>query len=117
VNPRLLALLFVLCLLWQPLSGLLPAALEAQADAISHAVVHDQAVDHHHHDDASLQVDEANEAPHYHVLDGNQPAALAVEVGVVALGAPARRVGASRVAQPASAELEGLLRPPRAARA
>ncbi len=115
MNRRLHALLFVLCLLWQPLSALLPAALDARADAIGHAVLHDRAVGHHHHDDASLQVDEANEAPHQHVLDGSQPAAPAVEVAVVAFGAPATRVGASSVAQPASAELEGPLRPPRAA--
>ena len=115
VNRRLRSLLFVLCLLWQPLSTLLPAALDARADAIGHAVVHDQAVGHHHHDDASLHLGETNEAPHQHVPDGSQSAALAVEVTVVELGTPATRVRTHMVAQPASAELEVLLRPPRAA--
>jgi hypothetical protein len=117
VNPRLHALLVVLCLLWQPLGALLPAALEQRAQAIGHALVHEQAVDHHHHDDASLRLDGADEAPHHHLLDGGQPPALVVQVASIEPAAPATGVRADETMLPPSAVLEGPLRPPRAPRA
>jgi hypothetical protein len=109
-------LLFVLCLLWQPLSALLPSALDDRAEAIGHAVVHDKAVGHHHHDDASLHLGEADEAPHQHVLDGGQPLALFVTlVGIESTG-PAMGMPVEGPSQPESAVLDGPLRPPRTAR-
>lgn len=103
--------------MWQPLSALLPAALEARVEVIGHAVVHDQAVGHHHHDDASLHLGEADDAPHEHVLDGGQPPALVVHAVGIEPGEPATGVRADEVAPLASAELDGPLRPPRTARA
>lgn len=117
MDRRLRALLIVLCLLWQPLSALLPAALEARAEAIGHAVVHDRAVGHHHHDDASLHLGEADDAPHQHVLDGGQPPGLVVQAVGFEPDAPATGVRDEPLAPLASAELEGPLRPPRTARA
>lgn len=117
VNCRLRALMFVLCLLWQPLSALLPSALDDRADAIGHAVVHDTAVGHHHHEDASLHLGEGDEAPHQHVLDGGQPPALFVTLAGIASTVRALTIPVEEPSQPESAVLEGPLRPPRAARA
>jgi hypothetical protein len=105
--------LLTLCLLWQPLAGLLPAGIGERAEQFGHVIVHGQALGHHHHDDASLHLDAEEAVAHQHVLDGGQPAglpALPVDIEAAASGSA---VAAATLPMPPSAVLEGLLRPPR----
>lgn len=61
-------------MVWQTLSWLTPIHLDHQNEVIAHMVVHAQEVDHHHHADQSLHVeDDDSELPHQHA---NQAAQL-----------------------------------------
>jgi len=113
VSRRLHSLLFILWLLWQPLSSLLPAVQDQRAEAISHAFVHDQAIGHHHQEDASLHLGEADETPHQHVLDGGQLPALVVHIAGIEPATATAGVRLEEIVLPPSAVLEGPLRPPR----
>lgn len=114
---RLCSVLVVVCLLWQPFAALLPAGLDVRAEQLRHAIVHDQERGHHHHDDASLHLDASDAPDHQHATDGGQPQAMAsarLDLGLVRLPS---RIAAVDPVRPPSVDLDGLLRPPRAARA
>lgn len=107
----------MLGLLWQPIAALLPAGVDVRAEQLAHAVVHDEARGHHHHEDASPHLDAAAEVAHQHVLDGGQPPGLLA--GSIWLEAmpPASGIDAPTPSVPPSVVLEGPLRPPCAYRA
>jgi hypothetical protein len=113
MSRRVCAFLLTLALLWQPFSALLPAGLDAQADRITHAVVHGQALGHHHHDDTTLHLD-ADEPGHQHVLDGMQFPALTAGCAGFEPVAPPTGVDAADALLPPSVDARRLLRPPRA---
>lgn len=70
MSGRFFTLLTLACLLWQSLSGLSPFAFVKQANEISHAIVHSQNANHHHHDDHSLHLDEPGRPAAHHHHDG-----------------------------------------------
>lgn len=113
MTRRVRALLLTLCLLLQALATLLPAGVEGRAEQFGHALVHAQALGHHHHD-ATLQLDADEAVAHQHGLDGGQPPCLPAVLVNIAAAKPASAMASSNVPVPPSAELQGLLRPPRA---
>lgn len=107
------ALILLLALLWQTLAWVTPFGISARTNELVHLTEHAQALDHHHHADASLHVaDEVGNDKHLHPDSGAQSFALHHLL--------ARHVFvASSVAMPFFADLEplsvvpdGLLRPP-----
>ena len=61
-------ILLLVSLLWQQwLVPWLPTAPGGPAAAVEHAWVHAEAVDHHHHADGDLHLEEGPEAPGFHV--------------------------------------------------
>jgi hypothetical protein len=104
----------LLVMLWQAMAWLTPGLLQLQTDAIAHLVVHTQDVDHHHHDDDSLHLEADSSAPvHHHASDGVQPSGLEPVTATAAVHLPPT-VPMVRLEQDRpSADLEGLLRPPR----
>lgn len=110
---RARAFLLMFLLLWQSLTGLSAVRADAQGDVLTHALVHGQAMDHHHHMDASLHLDDAEPVDgHQHVHDGLQfqavPPAAPLHLPVMAPSNPAVRA----LAQRPPVFLEGPLRPP-----
>ena len=112
VNRRLRALLLLLSLLWPPFSALLPAGQNARAEQLEHAMVHERALGHHHHADASLHVDDA-EPSHQHLLDGAQLPALVAAAPELEPVPTASRIAAIDPFVPPSADPHRLIRPPR----
>jgi hypothetical protein len=116
MSTRFRALALMLLLLWQALSSLALARLDGPRDALAHALVHGQAVDHHHHEqDAALQLDvDLSADGHQHVHDGLQvqavPPARWLHLAARQAVAPPPRMVA-RAGPPVF--LEGPLRPPR----
>lgn len=100
-------------MVWQALAWLAPAHLDHQAEVIAHMVVHGQEVEHHHHADQTLHVEEdSGETTHEHANHAAQPPGLAPGMSFVA-GDPIPSVlvsGAS--AGHAPVYLEAPLRPP-----
>ncbi len=106
--------LLIAIMLWQALSLLVPFSVSTQVEQLTHLSVHQQQVDHHHHDDASLHLaSDSDGTVHTHVDHGFQSGGLcstAVEVAFVVLSSA---VPAMPVAEPQTVFLDGLLRPPR----
>jgi hypothetical protein len=108
------ATLLLLVMLWQAVAWLTPFGVAQKAEEIAHVLVHTQEVDHHHHDDRSLHLEDADgEPPHEHAGNGAQPAALppAIVASLPEFPEPPRYPAAT--ADRPSAFLEGPLRPPR----
>jgi hypothetical protein len=107
------AILLTLALVWQVLVGFTLLGQAQKVQDLVNAMVHAQAVDHHHHDDSSLHLDDSAGSPnHYHISEAMQPVGLLP----VAINYPNRfpsaippSVGACAVV---SVFLDGLLRPP-----
>ena len=116
-NPmpyRLRAVLMLLAILWQSLVMVGPLAVSDRGQEFEHAVLHAQAADHHHHDDLSVHVENADGAAQHLHADGgfNNPAWLPVagfEPSAAQLLAPIDRTRAAA----ASSDLDRLLRPPK----
>jgi hypothetical protein len=109
------AVFLMLLLLWQSLTGLAAVRVDEQRDVLAHALVHAQAMDHHHHMDASLHLDDAVATDeHQHVHDGLQlhavPPVTLLHLAVAPPSAPA----ALALARRPPVFLEGPLRPPQA---
>jgi hypothetical protein len=101
-------------MLWQTLALLTPFAVNAQAEQLTHMTVHQQEVDHHHHDDASLHLSSDGDASfHAHVDHGFQSAGLYTPSVAVAFVPHSSAVPAARFNEPQAVFLDGLLRPPR----
>lgn len=101
-------------MVWQALAWLTPVHIGEQAQAVAHMLVHAQALDHHHHDDHTLHLeDDGSEPPHQHAnqaaqLPGLPPAMAPGAVDPVpSVWVPGARHGHAPVVP------EGLLRPPR----
>ncbi|MGE0099047.1 MAG: hypothetical protein AB7S86_11950 [Hydrogenophaga sp.] len=107
------AVFLLLALLWQGLFAVTPYGLDLKADKMAHAVVHAEAVNHHHHDDRSLHLDEAaDDASHQHVHEGVQPAGLLPSLMLrLAERLPAAPAAVAGFPVP-TVFLEGPLRPP-----
>lgn len=108
------ALLLLLAMVWQALAWLTPVHLDHQKEVIAHMVLHAQEVDHHHHADQTLHVeDNGSEPPHQHAhqavqLPGLPPTlTLAVADPLPSVLVPGAGTGHAPVF------LEGPLRPPR----
>ena len=113
VTAKRRALVLLIAMVWQALAWLTPAHLDHQAEVIAHMVVHAQEVDHHHHADQTLHVeDDSGEPPHQHAnqaaqLPGLAPAmSLAAGDPIPSVLVPSAGVGHAPV------YLEGPLRPP-----
>lgn len=83
----------VFALLWQALIWLTPMGQAQHAQDIQNLATHAQWVDHHHHDDQSLHVDDSVDSQgHHHANESVQPAGLLPatnpHVAEVALAAP-----------------------------
>ena len=112
--PRRRALLMLFAMLWQCLVMAGPLPLSQAAQGFEHTLLHGQAADHHHHDDASIHLQEADGAfPHHHA-DGSFNT-LGYLPSAWFSGGAFRPIAPGESADPLalSADLEGLLRPPR----
>ena len=100
-------------MVWQTLAWLTPAHLDNQSEIVAHLVVHAQEVDHHHHADQTLHVeDDSSEPPHQHAHQAAQSPGLAPSLSIAA-GEPIPSVLVPSVgAWHAPVYLEGPLRPP-----
>jgi len=109
------AVLLMLLLLWQSLTGLAAVRVDEQRDVLAHALVHGQAMDHHHHMDASLHLDDSQTADeHQHVHDGLQVHAVPPVPWLhLATAQPSSPVGLPQTQRP-PVFLEWPLRPPQA---
>lgn len=84
------------------------------ANEIHQIFSHDQAIDHHHHDDFATYVDHANADPaHQHVTDGFQSPALLTSSVLHSVALTASTTIAFNPPEPPAIFLDGLLRPPR----
>jgi len=126
VKTTLTTWLLLFGLLLQSVAWALPAQRAGQAERLAHQVAH--ALDHGHHQhhpheglghdvDTALQLpgdlDEGRHGPHHtHASEGSSFQGLPVAAPLTAL-VPSRSAPWARVAaQPPSADLAGLLRPP-----
>lgn len=100
-------------MLWQALIWVTPMGQTRQVQEVENLVAHAQAVDHHHHDDHSLHVDDSAESQfHHHAHEAVEPAGL---LPVLVEGLFVTHPGApptAHLALWASAFLQGPLRPP-----
>lgn len=129
VKSALTTWLLLFGLLLQSVAWALPAQRAEQAERLSHEVAH--ALDHGHHQhlsshdgqghevDASLLIvdaqDDSEPGPHHsHAAEGMQSPGLPVASAMLPLTSPAGAPPAWGEALPVSADLDGLLRPPRA---
>lgn len=103
----------LLAMLWQCLAMAGPLAPSQAAQGFEHTLLHGQATDHHHHDDASIHLQEADgKLPHQHVDGGfNTPGCLPSAWYCGVAFRPMAPVERANPLAP-SADLEGLLRPP-----
>jgi hypothetical protein len=113
--PRVRAVFLLLLLLCQSLTGLASVRMDEQRDVLAHALVHGQAMDHHHHVDASLHLDDSEAAnEHQHVHDSLQVHAMPLAPWpYLTVVEPYATKGLSHAQRP-PIFLEGPLRPPQA---
>jgi hypothetical protein len=77
MSPSTRATYLLLAILWQALMWLTPYGLARKSQETAHMVVHAQTMDHHHHADQSLHLEETtDESTHQHTDAGMQPAGL-----------------------------------------
>lgn len=110
---RLRALLMLLAMLWQCLAMAGPLAPLQAGQGLEHTLLHSQATDHHHHDDASIHLQEADGTlPHQHAEGSFNT--LGCLPSAWFSGGTFRPVAPVERAKPLapSVDLEGLLRPP-----
>jgi hypothetical protein len=112
LRRRLLAFVLVaLTWVWA-----VPGPQQPAIQGLAHELVHLQAVAHHHHDDASLHLDEvaAGEPSHHHAGDGVKPVAWVVHTPGDAGPLPPHPLVAAAEPHSLAVVLDGPLRPPRA---
>lgn len=114
VSSKHRALYLLFAVLWQTLAWLSPVYLDHQREVIAHMVVHAQEVDHHHHADQTLHMEEdGSEPPHQHAHQAVQVPGLPPVMALVA-GDPVPSVLVPHaIAGHASVFLDSPLRPPR----
>jgi hypothetical protein len=111
VRRRLLAFMLVaLAWVWA-----VPGPLQPSAQGLAHELVHLQSVAHHHHDDASLQLDEvlAGEPSHQHASDAAKPLAWATPKPAEPGALPVHPLVAAAEPHALTVVLDAPLRPPR----
>ena len=124
VKTVLTTWLLLFGMLLQSVAWALPAQRAELAERLAHEVVHGLDHGHHQHDaqghdqDHSLQMDSVQDDghpwPHHsHVSDGVQLQGLPVVVALQSPALPRHAPRAMADAMPQSADLAGLLRPPR----
>lgn len=90
-----------------------PIGQSKQIQDVENVVAHSQAVDHHHHDDHSLHVDDSAESQfHHHAHEAVEPAGLLPVVVIGPFCIPPGTPPTAQLALWASAFLQGPLRPP-----
>ena len=83
------------------------------ADNLHVLTTHQVAIDHHHHEEASLHLDHDDvNMVHQHAVDHVQNIALLLDHNLSAPLLKVSRVHLPRIEQPTSALLEALFRPP-----
>lgn len=110
------ALILIAVMFWQSLAWATPHLVAEQVQRLAHVMAHEEVVDHHHHNDESVHVQNTDsDAIHLHADSGFQPVGLAVDLTASAtLTLPALLPRAVVACQP-SVCIDGLLRPPQAA--
>jgi len=84
------------------------------ANEVHQIFSHDQAIDHHHHDDFVTHVDHASADPtHQHVTDSFQSPALLTSSVFHSVALTASPQSAFNPQEPPAIFLDGFLRPPR----
>ena len=100
-------------MIWQALAWLSPVHIDRQKEVIAHMVVHAQEVDHHHHADQTLHVeDDGSEPPHQHANQAVQLPGLLPTMTLAAGDPIASVLVPSAGTGHAPVFLEGPLRPP-----
>lgn len=114
MNRTLRSLLLLFAIVWQSVATLSPMAIEKMAASIDHSVLHTQEATHHHHDDQSTHLEDADDGlQHQHADNGFSTLGLLFTMmTALSLAAPQAFLTALKVAK-SSATLEGLFRPPR----
>lgn len=107
------ATLLMLAMFWQALFSLTPIGQSQQAVDLANLMAHTQSVDHHHHDDQSLHVDDsADSQSQHHVHVDVQPTGLVpISLAQTVLKSPGSPP-MTHVSQWVSAWLKSPLRPP-----
>jgi hypothetical protein len=103
----------MLAMFWQALLWLTPIGQSQQAVDLANLMAHTQSLDHHHHDDQSLHVDDsADSQSQHHVHVDAQPAGLLpASLAQTVLKSPGS-LPITHVVHWVSAWLQGPLRPP-----
>ena len=114
MNRTLQALLLVFAISWQSLAMLSPIFIEKSAATFEHALLHSQEATHHHHDDQSAHIEDANEGlQHQHADSGLQTLGLIPTMTADFSSLPPVSVLTHLHKPSPSPTLAGLLRPPR----
>lgn len=110
---RLLALVLLAALLLQSAAAFGPAAAAQRAGDIEHLMAHGQDVEHHHHADNSLHLDDDGSAKHSHYDYSNSSAALVNGSNSALLDSGDSSLAEASPPLWISATVDGLLRPPK----
>lgn len=114
VSSKRRALYLLIAVVWQALAWLSPVHLDHQKEVIAHMVVHAQEVDHHHHADQTLHIEEdGSEPPHQHAHQAVQLPGLPPVMALVASDPVPSVLVPHAIAGHASVFLDSPLRPPR----
>lgn len=109
------ALLLLLVMLWQSLTLLASISVSDRAELYRHVAVHNQEVDHHHHDDRSQHIEKtAMSIDHLHTDNGIESVAVVPTLIAVRWFFKPMFPGFDVSGLHASTFLEGPLRPPKA---
>lgn len=108
------AALLILALLWQAAVWLTPGGQAQRLTDLSNAMVHGQALAHHHHDDHALHMDDhvTDAAQHQHASETLQWVALMPSLQGFALDQRRPLWPSNLAARLAAVFLQGPLRPP-----
>ena len=107
------ATLLMLVILWQALAWLTPVGQMEKTGEVANLMAHANLVDHHHHDDRSLHMDDSADSPgHYHAHEAVQPVGLVPVTVDYLVVVPPAAPPVAHAADVASVFLEGPLRPP-----
>jgi len=113
MSSRMRSVLILIAMLWQAIGVLGPISIEERADQMAHLVVHTQEVDHHHHADQSLHVDESGVFDgHQHTDGGSTPTGLVTTASLDLHSLPPAIPAMADATPYIPPSLDGLLRPP-----
>lgn len=110
---RLFAFVLMTALFLQSAAAFGPAKAAQRAGDIEHLMVHCQDVEHHHHADNSLHLDDDGSAKHSHYDYSNGSAALVNASNPALMDSGDSSLAEARPPLWISATVDGLLRPPK----